>query len=520
MSEREFSIPAFERLTPDLTGPERLAVFLGLPVDMQTEAWADLGGRIEAQGRERFAEERLGGWATPQEIADEIATIWRDEVRHVPLGGVEPAKQRGVPRRPQGRAGVRRRRADGDQPDRLRADPHGPGDRPRRQGLLPVSRRRGRADTVASRLRRPGEGLVLLRVRARRDDHRSGCRAVWHRAARPGLPRHPAAAGQRAARRCVMTGLSDDQRRRLEAERARLLPPPSAPMEVARELVAEWYVERGPRTDASALARRLVGVAGAALGRDRAARRAGRRPTRSPRTPSTNRRQGQKPWAPNRHKIADLLDALAAIVHLPENVSMPAWLDGDRLRRPDRVGRKRAARRRPAATCCRMTRGSSTPPASRSTSTPTRSTPSAGSAFSRICGARIGTRSQALGEWFGYVISGRLDLHKILLIVGPTRAGKGVIARTLGKLVGDRERRRPDAVEPVGRLRARAAARQVAGGRLGRAAERSRRARRGGAAAVDLGRGHADRQPQVPRPVDREAAGAADAVLERAAAPG
>ena len=34
------------------------------------------------------------------------------------------------------------------------------------------------------------------------------------------------------------------------------------------------------------------------------------------------------------------------------------------------------------------------------------------------------------------MISGRLDLHKILLIVGPTRAGNGVISRTLGRLVG------------------------------------------------------------------------------------
>jgi putative DNA primase/helicase len=41
-----------------------------------------------------------------------------------------------------------------------------------------------------------------------------------------------------------------------------------------------------------------------------------------------------------------------------------------------------------------------------------------------------------LQERFGYVISGRTDLHKILLLVGPTRAGKGVIARTLGKLIG------------------------------------------------------------------------------------
>ncbi len=41
-----------------------------------------------------------------------------------------------------------------------------------------------------------------------------------------------------------------------------------------------------------------------------------------------------------------------------------------------------------------------------------------------------------LGEWFGYVVSGRLDLHKILLMVGPTRGGKGIIARILTALVG------------------------------------------------------------------------------------
>src|SRR5262249_48923952 len=35
---------------------------------------------------------------------------------------------------------------------------------------------------------------------------------------------------------------------------------------------------------------------------------------------------GLKPWAPNRYKIANLLDALAAIVYLPLEIAMPAWL--------------------------------------------------------------------------------------------------------------------------------------------------------------------------------------------------
>jgi putative DNA primase/helicase len=41
-----------------------------------------------------------------------------------------------------------------------------------------------------------------------------------------------------------------------------------------------------------------------------------------------------------------------------------------------------------------------------------------------------------LQEWFGYIISGQTHLHKILLMVGPSRAGKGVVARILRALIG------------------------------------------------------------------------------------
>jgi putative DNA primase/helicase len=43
---------------------------------------------------------------------------------------------------------------------------------------------------------------------------------------------------------------------------------------------------------------------------------------------------------------------------------------------------------------------------------------------------------KALQEFFGYVISGRTDLQKMLLLVGPTRSGKGTIARILTALIG------------------------------------------------------------------------------------
>lgn len=41
-------------------------------------------------------------------------------------------------------------------------------------------------------------------------------------------------------------------------------------------------------------------------------------------------------------------------------------------------------------------------------------------------------------EWFGYVISGRTDLQKALMLQGVERSGKGTIARILQKLAGER----------------------------------------------------------------------------------
>ena len=59
-----------------------------------------------------------------------------------------------------------------------------------------------------------------------------------------------------------------------------------------------------------------------------------------------------------------------------------------------------------------------------------------------------------LAEWFGYVISGRLDLHKIGggSIVRPDPGRQGLISRILGRLgPGSREQvRRPNAVELSG----------------------------------------------------------------------
>lgn len=43
---------------------------------------------------------------------------------------------------------------------------------------------------------------------------------------------------------------------------------------------------------------------------------------------------------------------------------------------------------------------------------------------------------ETLAEWMGYVLSGRTDLQKIGVLVGPTRCGKGTISRVLKAMVG------------------------------------------------------------------------------------
>lgn len=43
-----------------------------------------------------------------------------------------------------------------------------------------------------------------------------------------------------------------------------------------------------------------------------------------------------------------------------------------------------------------------------------------------------------LSEWFGYVLSGRTDLHKMAALIGKRRCGKGTIARVLRAMIGER----------------------------------------------------------------------------------
>lgn len=144
-----------------------------------------------------------------------------------------------------------------------------------------------------------------------------------------------------------------------------------------------------------------------------------------------------KPWAPNRYKVADVLDALRAVTHLAEHVDQPAWLDGAGRWRPAEI----VATANGLLHVASRTLVEHTPAYFNRVAVPFNfddhaPTPERWLTFLEDLWPDDPDAIAALQEWFGYCISGRTDLHKILLLIGPTRAGKGVIARVLAALLG------------------------------------------------------------------------------------
>jgi putative DNA primase/helicase len=140
------------------------------------------------------------------------------------------------------------------------------------------------------------------------------------------------------------------------------------------------------------------------------------------------------PWAPTRRKIGDLLEALAAIAILPEDFAQPRWLDS-------RCTGQIVAVANGLLDIDRRQLYPHTPLYFSTVSVPfafdaTTPQPQHFLEFLNELWPQEPEAVDALGEWFGYVISGRTNLQKMLFMVGPTRGGKGVLARLLTRLLG------------------------------------------------------------------------------------
>ena len=218
------------------------------------------------------------------------------------------------------------------------------------------------------------------------------------------------------------------------------LPAPSNPMAVARRLIPDWQ-----NTDGDLICRRWRGSWMRWNGScwreyDEQQMRAAMYTRLEHATFCAGIKDGEREirdWAPTKQKISNLLDALGAITLLPTDTDAPAWIDGAAGGRDDGpivACRNGLLRIRDRALIPHS------PGFFNLVSVPYAYDPGATApsweAFLRQVWPDDDAAIRALQEWFGYVLSGRTDQQKILLIKGPTRSGKGTVARVLAELVG------------------------------------------------------------------------------------
>lgn len=153
--------------------------------------------------------------------------------------------------------------------------------------------------------------------------------------------------------------------------------------------------------------------------------------------PNKDGESEDKPWAPTKRKIADLLEAKASIVHLAASVQAPSWT-GDAAPVTDGPivactnGLLHVVDRKLLDLDPRFFNLVSVPfPFDEDAPAPAKWVQ-----FLTELWPNDPDSVMVLQEYFGYVLSGRTDLHKILLIVGPTRSGKGTIGRVLAAMIG------------------------------------------------------------------------------------
>lgn len=151
----------------------------------------------------------------------------------------------------------------------------------------------------------------------------------------------------------------------------------------------------------------------------------------------TQRSAGYEKWAPTKSKIANLADALGGVVLLPRETNPPSWTEGTEGTEGTIVSVKNGLLKLEGRELAKHD-----PRFFNLVSVPFDYDPDAPEPgewlkFLEVLWPDGGAgQVEALQEWFGYVISGRLDFQKMLAIIGPPRSGKGTIGKVLTELVG------------------------------------------------------------------------------------
>lgn len=153
------------------------------------------------------------------------------------------------------------------------------------------------------------------------------------------------------------------------------------------------------------------------------------------------------PWNPNKSRIDGVIDALKAKARI--NVkTMPSWLDAEAVPGLDST---RATGADVVIACGNglLSVGDRTllPHTARYFNTLALEfdyspNPKTAHRWLRFLTEIFGTDAEAINsiaalqEWFGYLLSGRTDLQKMLMLIGPPRSGKGTIDKIITCLIG------------------------------------------------------------------------------------
>jgi putative DNA primase/helicase len=143
------------------------------------------------------------------------------------------------------------------------------------------------------------------------------------------------------------------------------------------------------------------------------------------------------PFNPNRTRVADVLDALKAVTNLPTTVEAPAWL-GEQA---SGSARDIIACRNGLLNVATRTLTPSTPMFYTHNALdfdydPDAKRPETWLKFMGDLWPDDPEAIDTLHEMFGYILTADTSQQKAFMIVGPTRSGKGTIARILEMLVG------------------------------------------------------------------------------------
>lgn len=137
-------------------------------------------------------------------------------------------------------------------------------------------------------------------------------------------------------------------------------------------------------------------------------------------------------WKPNPKKLNEVIDAARGLVRLPEGFEAPAWIDGrEEQVIPCANGLLRISDRKLLEHSPEHFSIMSLPYGYDASASCPRWMRFLEEVF------RDDTESVALlQQWFGYVLSGRTNLQKMVMWLGPKRGGKGTVARLLKRLIG------------------------------------------------------------------------------------